>query len=218
VECAAAGSGASSTVQDRFQAWERAGFFKALWQAGLSEYDDLAGIQWEWPAMDAVMTKALFAGAATGANPTDRGKSGTKRSLLTDGAGIPLALVVDGANRHDVRLLSATLDGLVLSRPEPTKEQPQHLCLDAAYDSTPVYQELLARHYQPHVRSRVEEKREKEFIPGYRARRWVVERTHSWLNRSRRLLVRWEKKSENYLAFLHLACAQLIFAKVLVFG
>jgi putative transposase len=171
--------GASSTVHDRFQAWERAGFFKALWQAGLSEYDDLAGIQWEWQAMDGVMTKAPFAGAPTGANPTDRGKCGTKRSLLTDGAGIPLAVVVDGANRHDVRLLSATLDGLVISRPESTPEQPQHLCLDAAYDSTPVYKELLVRHYQPHVRSRGEEKREHEFIPGSRARRWVVENTQS---------------------------------------
>ena len=158
--------GASSTVHDRFQEWEQAGFFKALWQAGLSEYDDLVGIQWEWHA-------------ATGANPTDRGKRGTKRSLLTDGAGIPLALVVDGANRHDVKLLSATLDGLVISRPEPTEEQPQHLCLDAAYDSTPVYQELLTRHYQPHVRSRGEEKRAKEITPGYRARRWVVEKTQS---------------------------------------
>src|SRR5215472_16830314 len=186
--------GASSTVHDRFQEWEHAGFFKALWQAGLSEYDDLVGIQWEWQAADGVMTKAPFAGAATGANPTDRGKRGTKRSLLTDGVGIPLALVVDGANRHDVRLLSATLDGLFISRPEPTEAQPQHLCLDAAYDSTPVYQELVARHYQPHVRSRGEEREEKVIIPGYRARRWVVERTHSWLNRSRRLLVRWEKK------------------------
>ena len=124
----------------------------------------------EWQAADGVMTKAPFGNAATGANPTDRGKRGTKRSRLPDGGGIPLALVVDGANRHDVKLLSATLDGLVISRPEPTPEQPQHLCLDAAYDSTPVYQELLARHYQPHVRSRGEEQREKEVTPGYRAR------------------------------------------------
>src|SRR5260370_13333757 len=176
--------GASSTVHDRFQQWEQAGFFKALWQAGLHEYDDLQGIQWKWQAVDGVMTKAPFAGAATGANPTDRSKKGTKRSLLTDGNGIPLALIVDGAHRHDVKLLSATLDGLVISWPEPTQEQPQHLCIDAAYDSTPVYKELLARHYQPHVRSRGEEKREKEVIPGYRTRRWVVERSHSWINRS----------------------------------
>jgi putative transposase len=161
---------------------------------------------------------APFGHAATGANPTDRGKRGTKRSLLTDGARIPLALVVDGATHHDVKLLSATLNGLVISRSEPTQKQPQHLYLDAAYDSTPVHQELLTRHYQPHVRRRGEEKREKEIIPGYRARGWVVERSHSWINRSRRLLVRWEKKVENYLTFLHLACAQLIFAKVAVFG
>src|ERR1700704_1273740 len=104
-------AGASSTVHDRFQQWEQAGFFKALWQAELQENDELAGIEWEWQSMDGVMTKAPFAGPATGANPTDRGKQGTKRSLLTDGVGIPLALIVDGANRHDVKLLSATLDG-----------------------------------------------------------------------------------------------------------
>src|SRR5258708_31963596 len=116
--------GASSTVHDRFQEWERAGFFQALWQAGLSEYDDLIGIHWEWQAADGVLTKAPFGNAATGANPTDRGKRGTKRSRLPDGAGIPLALVVAAANRHDVKLLSATLDGLVISRPEPTASVP----------------------------------------------------------------------------------------------
>src|SRR6266568_5278906 len=210
--------GASSTVHDRFQEWEAKGFFKALWQAGLEEYDEVAGIEWEWQSVDGVMTKAPFGGAASGANPTDRGKQGTKRSLLTDGAGIPLALVVDGANRHDVRLLCATLDGIVIVRPEPNEEHPQHLCLDAAYDGAPARHQVESRQYRPHIRSRGQEQQEKLLIAGHRARRWVVERTHSWLNRSRRLLVRWEKKVENYLAFLHLACAQLIFAKVAVFG
>ena len=100
---------------------------------------------WGWQAVDGVLTKAPFGHAATGATPTARGKAGTTRSLLTDGAGMPLALVVDGASRHEVRLRSATRDGLVISRPEPRQEQPHHLCLDAAYDSTPVYQDLLAR-------------------------------------------------------------------------
>ena len=204
--------GASSTVHDRFQEWERAGVFKALWQAGLQDYDELIGIQWEWQAVDGVMTKAPCGGAATGANPTDRGKRGVKRSLLTDGAGIPLALVIDGANRHDMKLLCATLDGLVIARPEPT--QPQHLCLDAGYDYPTIREQVEAHDYLPHIRGRGQEKQENIATPGFRARRWVVERTHSWLNRSRRLLVRWEKKVENYLAFLHLACAQLMFAKV----
>ncbi len=210
--------GASSTVHDRFQEWDRQGFFKVLWQAGLEAYDELQGIAWEWQSVDGAMTKAPFGSTATGATPTDRGKQGSKRSLLTDGAGIPLALVVDGANRHDVKLLVATVDGIVIARPEPNEEHPQHLCLDAAYDAGWVREAVQERGYQDHIRSRGEEKAEKTQTPGYRARRWVVERTHSWLNRSRRLLVRWEKKTTNYLAFLQLACAQLIFSKILVFG
>ena len=74
--------GASSTVHDRFQEWERVGFFKAIWQAGLSDYDDLKGIQWEWQAVDGVMTKAPFAGAATGANPDFPRQTGNQASSL----------------------------------------------------------------------------------------------------------------------------------------
>ncbi|MCA1729634.1 MAG: IS5 family transposase [Actinobacteria bacterium] len=221
--------GASSTVHDRYQEWERLGFFEELWRAGLAEYDELRGIEWEWQALDGAMTKApLGRGAGSaGKNPTDRAKSGTKRSMLTDGAGIPLAVVVEGANRHDSKLLAATLDGLVVARPAPEKEEgadcyEQHLCLDAAYDSEPVREELEARNYEPHISPSDKKKRSERKgacrQPGRRARRWVVERTHSWLNRSRRLLVRWEKKTENYLAFVHLACAQLIFSKILVSG
>lgn len=110
------------------------------------------------------------------------------------------------------------MTGIVIARPEPDEEQPQHLCLDAGYDSPICLQIVQEHHYVPHLRSRGQEKQDQVLHPGARARRWVVERTHSWLNRSRRLLVRWEKKAENYLAFLHLACAQLLFHKVLVFG
>jgi len=137
-----------------------------------------------------------FSGAATGANPTDRGKRGVKRSLLTDGTGIPLALVIEGANRHDMKLLYATVDGLVIARPEPTQSQPQHLCLDAGYDYPAIREQVEAHDYLPHMRGRGQEKQEKIATPGFRARRWVVERTHSWLNRSRRLLVApWRRRS-----------------------
>jgi putative transposase len=220
--------GASSTVHDRYQEWERAGFFEELWRAGLAEYDELEGIEWEWQAIDGAMTKAPLGRDATGNNPTDRAKMGTKRSMLTDGAGIPLAVVVEGANRHDSKLLVATLDGLVVARPaqgeeqEPASSSEQHLCLDAAYDSDEVRKEIEARSYEPHIspadKNKRSERKEARNHLGGRARRWVVERTHSWLNRSRRLLVRWEKKTENYLGFVHLACAQLIFSKILVSG
>lgn len=209
--------GASSTVHDRFQEWERAGVFQAIWAAGLTVYDELHGIQWDWQAADGVLTKAPFGGAATGPNPTDRGKRGVKRSLLTDGAGIPLALVVERANRNDMKLIAATLDGIIIARPDPATTA-QHLCLDAGYDYAVVRQEVTDRGYVVHIRSRGEERQAPVAHPGAKARRWVVERTHSWLNRSRRLLVRWEKKRQNYLAFVHLACAQLIFAKLTVSG
>jgi putative transposase len=207
--------GASSTVHARFQEWERAGLFRALWQAGLAEYDELQGIEWTWQAADGVMTTAPFGGAATGANPTDRGKLGVKRSLLTDGSGIPLAVVVEGANRTDMKRRAATLDGIIIARPEPTAEAPQHLCLDKGYDYDQVRAEVAARGYTAHIARRGEEVWTTVVHPTGQAHRWVVERTHSWLNRSRRLLVRWEKKVENYLAFIHLACAQLLFGKIL---
>lgn len=208
--------GASSTVHARFQDWERAGVFRAVWATGLVAYDELRGIEWEWQSADGAMTKAPFGGAATGPNPTDRGKRGVKRSLLTDGCGIPLAVVIDGANRNDMKLIAATLDGIVVARPAPTDDAPQHLCLDKGYDYDVVRAEVAVRGYVAHIRGRGEEAQAPH--PDGKARRWVVERTHGWINRARRLLVRWEKKRENYLAFLHLACAQLIFHKVLVSG
>ena len=163
--------GASSTVHDRFQEWEQAGFFQALWQAGLSEYDEIRGIEWEWQSVDGAMTKAPLGGVATGANPTDRGKRGVKRSLLTDGAGIPLAIAIEGANRHDMKLLCATLDGIIIARPEPTTAQPQHLCLDAGYDYPTIRREAESHQYVPHIRSRGAEKQEKVLTSSYRARR-----------------------------------------------
>ena len=169
--------------------------------------------------------KAPLGRDATGKNPTDRAKMGTKRSVLTDGADIPLAVAIEGDNRHVSKLLVATLEGLVVAHPAPEEEEnspKQHMCLDAAYDSEEVCQELEARSYEPHIspadKNEQRERKEARRHLGGRARRWVVERTHSWLNRSRRLLVRWEKKTENYLGFIHLACAQLIFSKILVSG
>ena len=210
--------GAPSTVHDRFQEWRRAGVFERMWQAGLMEYDAKKGLNWEWQAMDGAMTKAPLGGEATGRNPTDRGKSGTKRSLLTDGHGIPLAVAVAGANRHDMKLTVPTLEAIVTERPRPTEKQPQNMCLDKGYDYDEVRDILTEWGYTAHIRTRGEESKQKKQVPGYRARRWVVERTHSWLNRFRRLLIRWEKKVENYLAMLHFACAWITFRAAGLFG
>lgn len=125
--------------------------------------------------------------------------------MLTDGRGVPLGVETSGANTHDVKLLQATFDSLPVKRPQPTRRKNQHVCLDKGYDSQGVRKFLRRRHYRPHVKSRGQEEAERKANPRFKARRWVVERTHSWINRFRRLLVRWEKKADNYLALLHLA-------------
>ena len=145
-------------------------------------------------------------GKKTGKNPTDRGKLGVKRSTLIDGRGVPLATAVDGANVPDQKLVAETLDSLPIERPAATANEPQNLCLDKGYAGAPVDREVRQRGYTPHVPRKANEPTRPTHRRG-KARRWKVERTHSWLNRARRILIRWEKKVDNYLGFLHLRFA-----------
>ena len=198
--------GSATAIHRHFQQWRAAGFFRRLWQAGLAEYDDLEGIAWEWQSIDGSQGKAPLALEAVGNNPTDREKKGTKRSLLIDGTGVPLSLIVSGANRHDVKLLAETLDSIVIRRPKPTRRRRQNLCADKGYSGKPAAAIMRARGYVPHVRQIGQETKP---VRGRKhpARRWKVERTHSWLNRFRKLLVRYEKKADNFLGLLHCASA-----------
>jgi transposase len=119
----------------------------------------------------------------TGANPTDRAKSGTKSSLLVDGKGVPLRVSVECANRHDMKLTKSTLQNVVIDKPEPTIKSKQHMCMDKGYDYPEVYELLKEYGYTIHIRLRGEERRRSSRkIPKYRARRWVIERTNSWHN------------------------------------
>jgi transposase len=107
-----------------------------------------------------------------------------------------------------MRLVEETLENLPVDRPDP-EDVPQHLCMDKGYDYEDVRQTVAEYGYTAHIKSRGEEKAQRQSLPKYRARRWVVERTHSWMNRFRRLLVRWEKKLDNYKQLLHFACAYI---------
>lgn len=126
---------------------------------------------------------------------------------MTEASGLPLSVVIEGANRHDMKLARVTLEGLVIPRPEPTPERPQHLCLDKGYDYDEIRELAKEFQYTAHIRARGEEAQAIKREAGFKARRWVVERTHSWLNRFRRILIRWEKRADTYLALLHLACS-----------
>ena len=129
-----------------------------------------------------------------------------------------MAVAVAGANRHDMKLVRATLEQIVGARPAPSVEQPQGLCLDKGYDYDEVRATVAEFGFTAHIRSRGEEALALKREAGLRARRWVVERAHSWLNRFRRLLIRWDKKAENYLGFLHFACALIAFRAAGLFG
>ena len=104
-----------------------------------------------------------------------------------------------------------TLDTIIVQRPLCK----QNLCLDKGYDYLEIQKEVIKRKYITHIRHRGEEK---ELIKiGYPARRWVVERTNSWHNnRFRKLLIRYEKKSENYLALVCLASWIIVYRRILV--
>ena len=207
-----------STAHTRFQEWGAAGVFLKFWQRGVEQFDELKGLDWAWLSMDGAMTKAPLGGEKSGPNPTDRGKSGVKRSLLTEGHGVPLGLTVAGANRNDMKLTRATLESIVVPRPKPTAKQPQGMCLDKGYDFQEVRDLLCEFGFTAHIRARGEEAQVLKRDARQKVRRWVVERSHSWMNRFRRLLIRWDKKPENYLSFLHFACGLIAFRAAGLFG
>ena len=156
-------------------------------------------------------------GEATGPQPTDRGTCGTKRRVLTEGHGMPRAVVVAGANRHDRKRLAATWDAAVLERPAPTAEAPHQVCWDQGYDDEAWRQEAERRGDIPHRRSRGEAHQERRELPGDRARRWGVEVCHAWLHRFRKILVRFETKLATHLALLQCACADMALKRADVF-
>lgn len=122
-----------------------------------------------------------------------------------------LGVAVAGANRNDQLLLEETLESIPKDGPLPPAGVEQGLWLDKGYDYDAVHGQVRRKGYVPHVVPRDAARELLEKIPGYRARRWPVERTISWMNRFRRILIRWEKKVENYTAMVHLSCAFIAF-------
>ena len=153
----------------------------------------------------------------TGHNPTDKSKLGTKRHILTDKDGIPLSAIITSANTHDVTVAIDTVDSTVIKRPSLSKpkhnQKKQNLCLDKAYHSKEIEQEIIKRGYIPHIRYRRDEQ---IFRRKHPLRRWVVERTNSWHNRFRKLFTRYEKKDENYLGLVQLANSLIVYRRLIL--
>ena len=151
-------------------------------------------------------------GPATGPNPTDRGKPGTKRHLVTDARGTPLGIVLTGANRHDSPLMASTLDAippLRTRRRGRPRRRPGKLHADKAYDAKARRQDCRARGIGPRIARKGIESREK-----LGRHRWVVERTHAWFNRFRRLPIRYEHRDDIYEAFTRLAASLITLRQI----
>lgn len=208
----------SSVLHERFQSWQEQGIWAKVFQALVRFYRRVRGIQWQWQAIDSYSCAAPLGGADTGKNPTDRAKLGSKIHILVDQRGAPLAIHITGANQHDKRSAAHLVLLIVVKRPTTT----QHFCADRAYDSADLGAVVQQQGYIPHIKHR---RRRNEPpaacpVPGelaYPARRWVVERTFSWLVKRRSLRTRWCKKSSNWLAFVQLACASIL-CDMAIFG
>jgi hypothetical protein len=161
------------TIRRRLHAWAAAGLAEQVQTLALQAYDRMIGLDLDELAVDGCLTKAPGGGEAAGRSPVDRGKHGLKRSVVTDGTGIPLHIVSAGANRHDSPLLGPTLAGR-----EKLDALPEEVTvyLDRGYDGRPSrtlldelgFQGAIARKGIP--------------APIQAGSRWVVERTHSWMN------------------------------------
>ena len=201
----------SSVLHERFQTWQQQGLFEKMFKVIVKYYAREHGIGWKWQSVDSMMSAAPLGGAKTGRNPTDRGKSGSKIHLLVDERGAPLAIWITGANEHDKWSADDLIVHIVVKRPY----MEQHFCADRGYDFVDVHTFVSLSNYVAHIKHKRKRNEPKEEypIPGeksYPARRWVVERTFGWLAKRRSVATRWCKKPENWLAFVHMACAEIV--------
>ncbi|MDJ0391702.1 IS5 family transposase [Roseomonas sp. E05] len=199
------GCGSGMTCWRRLRDWQAAGVWSRLHKVLLERLQAAEALDWSRAALDSASIGAKRGGAAVGPNPTDRGKPGTKRHLVTDGQGTPLGLTLSGANRHDSRMLAATLDAVPRVRiggPGRPRRRPRKLHADKAYDHRRCRGECRARGISPRIARRGIESSQR-----LGKHRWVVERTFAWLSRFRRLTIRYEQRVDIHLAFTTLACA-----------
>lgn len=198
------GCGCGMTCWNRLHEWQEAGVWEKLHSVLLNKLGEAARIDWDRASIDASSVPAPAGGKDTGPNPTDRGKQGTKRHIVVDKQGVPLAVKSTAANVNEGTQLTDTIEKIPPihgPRGRP-RRHPRKLDADKGYDSASNRRELRKRGIVPRIARRGIESPER--LGRYR---WVIERTISWFNRFRRLRVRYERRADIYAAFLMLAAA-----------
>jgi len=202
--------GSCSAIHRLFQKLRSAGFFMQLWHKELQEYDAIHGLNLEIQAGDCSHIKAPLGQEQTGKSPVDRRKLGTKRSIIVEKNGIVIGAALGPGNRHDSKLFEESIKSI-----PPCVKRPDYkeMHLDSAYDSKHIRIILFNFYYVPKI-SENRRNSKSEVVQKIERKRWVVESTHSWMNRFRRLLVRFEKLASNYLALMQFSFSITIFNKI----
>jgi DDE family transposase len=194
------------TIRRRLKEWATLGLSERVHALALRAYDRMIGLELDDLAVDGCITKAPGGGEVGGRSPVDRGKQGLKRSAATDGGGIPLHLVAAGANRHDAPLLEPTLAGL--DKLDRLPDRPT-VHLDRAFDSRPARGLLDALGFDAAIA------RKGVPAPVQAGSRWVVERTHSWMNGYAKLRRCTEKRRAIVDFYLFLAAALVVLRQLI---
>jgi putative transposase len=202
--------GSYSAIHRLFQELAQRGFFELFWKKELQEAQARGLLDLSIQALDASHIKAPLGQELTGKSPVDRAKLGSKRSVVSDKNGIPIGFALGSGNQHDSTLFYETIASIPLELLQPFGKE---MHLDAGYDSEEVRTVLFRYEYVPKIcknrrRAAIEPKK---ITPW---RRWVIEPVHSWMNRSRRLLVRFEKRAINYKGFVQFALGLIVFNKL----
>ncbi len=203
-----ASSGCSDrTIRRRVADWAERGIGVGLLKTALAGYDRMIGLDLQDISVDGSITKSPCGGELSGRSPVDRGKQGTKRSVATDGAGIPLALLGAGANRHDSPLFEPTMRQI----PDMIGRLPDRPCvhLDRGYDSAPTRDLLDELGYVYEIA------RKGIPAPIQVGKRWVVERTHAWMNGYGKIRRCTEKRRTTIEFYLYLAATLTVIRRLI---
>ena len=197
------GCGSGMTCWRRLREWQAKGLWQRIHCELLNWLGQIGQIDWSRAALDSGSVPAKRGGQATGPNPTDRGKAGTKRHVVVDRQGIPLAVKVTGAHRQDCTAFTSMLEAIppIKGRYGRPRRRPEKLHADKAYDHRFCRAYLRKRGIKGRIARRGIESSER-----LGRHRWVVERTLAWLNRFRRLTIRYERRVDIHEAFLQLGC------------
>lgn len=203
--------GAPKTVYHRFVELVKLGAFQIIWKSILMLYDRTTGLRLQDQSVDSQHKKAPFGGDKTGKSPVDRRKLGTKINLAVEENGIPIAITIARANQHDTQLFAPILKDL----PNQINQSKNHyLHTDKGYTSKSNRKEAINNNYTPVMPNKKPKNKPYENSPVKDLKRWVVERTFSWIGRFRRIFTRYERKSKHFLAMVQFACLIIVFKKI----